>query len=149
MPDANTLTVGRFAVLDQYERKTISKRTKDALAAKKARGVQLVTPANLTPAATQKGRDRSQAQAHAHEHNERAAAHIQLLHEKGLNYSQIAQKLNALRFLTRMGKAFRAEQVKRHYLWVRVPAPGKYPWGRPARLAPAIRPGDRTAAGSP
>jgi DNA invertase Pin-like site-specific DNA recombinase len=32
MPDANTLTVGLFAVLAQHERETISKRTKDALA---------------------------------------------------------------------------------------------------------------------
>ena len=124
MPDANTLTVGIFAVLAQHERELISQRTKAALAAKQAQGAQLGTPANLTPSATQKGRDRSQAQAHAHEHNERAAAHILLLHEKGLNYSQIAERLNALRFLTRMGKVFRAEQVKRLYLRAKVPAPG-------------------------
>ena len=124
MPDANTLTVGLFAVLAQHERETISKRTKEALAAKRAQGAQLGTPANLTPAATQKGRDRNRANAHAHEHNERAAAHILLLHEKGFNYSQIAARLNALRFLTRTGKAFRAEQVKRLYLRASAPAPG-------------------------
>lgn len=116
IPDANTLTVGLFAVLAQHERETISKRTKDALAAKKAQGAQLGTPANLTRAAAQKGRDHAQAKAHAHEHNARAAAHILLLREKGFNYAQIAEKLNALRFLTRMGKAFRAQQVKRLYL---------------------------------
>lgn len=116
MPDANTLTVGLFAVLAQHERELISQRTKAALAVKKAQGAQLGTPANLTPAATQKGWDRSQAKAHTHEHNERAAAHILLLREKGFNYSQIAERLNALRFLTRTGKAFRAEQVKRLYL---------------------------------
>ncbi|AMR25526.1 resolvase (plasmid) [Hymenobacter psoromatis] len=118
MPDANTLTVGLFAVLAQHERETISKRTKDALAAKKARGARLGTPANLTPAATQKGRARNQANARMNEHNDRAGAHILLLREKGFNYSQIAEKLNALRFLTRTGKAFRAEQVKRLYLRV-------------------------------
>jgi DNA invertase Pin-like site-specific DNA recombinase len=116
MPDANTLTVGLFAVLAQHERETISKRTKDALASKLAQGAQLGTPANLTLAATQKGRDQSVAKAHANEHNERAAAHILLLREKGLNYSQIAEKLNGLRFVTRHGKPFRAEQVKRLYL---------------------------------
>jgi hypothetical protein len=39
-----------------------------------------------------------------------------LLKEKGFNYSQIAEKLNQLRFRTRTGKLFRAEQVKRLYL---------------------------------
>jgi hypothetical protein len=82
-----------------------------------ALGAQLGTPANITPAATQKGRDRNQAIAHANEYNERAAVHI-LLREKGFNYSQIAEKLNQLRFVTRTGKAFRAEQVKRLYLRV-------------------------------
>jgi DNA invertase Pin-like site-specific DNA recombinase len=121
MPDANTLTVGIFAVLAQHERELISHRTKAALAAKQAQGAQLGTPANLTPAATQKGRDRNQAIAHANEHNERAAAHILLLREKGFNYSQIAEKLNQLRFVTRTGKAFRPEQVKRLYLRVTAP----------------------------
>jgi len=116
MPNANTLTVGIFAVLAQHERELISQRTKAALAAKLAQGAQLGTPANLTPAATQKGRDQSVAKAHANEHNERAAAHILLLREKGFNYSQIAEKLNMLRFVTRHGKPFRAEQVKRLYL---------------------------------
>jgi DNA invertase Pin-like site-specific DNA recombinase len=50
MPDANTLTVGLFAVIAQHERETISKRTKDALAAKKAWGATLGSPANFTPA---------------------------------------------------------------------------------------------------
>ena len=54
MPDANTLTVGLFAVLAQHERETISKRTKGALKAKKARGAQLGTPANLTDEARTK-----------------------------------------------------------------------------------------------
>ena len=106
MPDANTLTVGIFTVLAQHERELISQRTKAALAAKLAQGAVLGTPASLNPAATQKGRDRNQANALANEHNERAAAHILLLREKGLNYSQIAEKLNALRFVTHTSKAF-------------------------------------------
>jgi DNA invertase Pin-like site-specific DNA recombinase len=57
MPDANTLTVGLFAVIAQHERETISKRSKDALTAKKARGAQLSTPANLTESVTRQGRE--------------------------------------------------------------------------------------------
>jgi len=56
MPDANTLTVGLFAVIAQHEREMISKRTIDALTAKKARGAVLGTPANMTSAAIAKSK---------------------------------------------------------------------------------------------
>ena len=66
MPDANTLTVGLFAVIAQHERETISQRTKDALQAKKARGAQLGTPANLTEQVRQVGLATRQRNAREH-----------------------------------------------------------------------------------
>src|SRR5215218_5241968 len=47
MPEANEMVVGIMAVVAQAERKMISQRTKDALAAAKARGKRFGTPANL------------------------------------------------------------------------------------------------------
>jgi len=48
MPRATEMTIGLMAASAQAERKLISDRTKAALAAAKARGTKLGTPANLT-----------------------------------------------------------------------------------------------------
>ena len=48
MTEANELTVGIMALVAQKERKAISRRTKDALAVAKARGVTLGNPNGAT-----------------------------------------------------------------------------------------------------
>ncbi|WP_375436399.1 recombinase family protein [uncultured Hymenobacter sp.] len=113
MPDANTLTVGIFAVLAQHERETISKRTKEALKAKKARGAQLGSPANLTDLARHNSIAVRQQKRRALLATRYALSLITVLHQQGQSYSSIARQLNAEGFLTAQGKAYSHTQVCR------------------------------------
>ncbi|RZJ85816.1 MAG: resolvase, partial [Hymenobacter sp.] len=113
MPDANTLTVGIFAVLAQHEGEVISKRTKDALAAKKARGEQLGNIANFTAAGREKGRAQQQVNARQHKANVQAAELIRLHHATGKSLRGIAKALNEKGFTTRRGCHFTPGAVHR------------------------------------
>jgi DNA invertase Pin-like site-specific DNA recombinase len=113
MPDANTLTVGLFAVIAQHERETISKRTKDALAAKKVRGAQLGSPQNFTTTVIAQGQAAMQRNAREHQANRQAAQLAELLRAKGQTLWQIADKLNEAGYRTRRGKEFHATTVQR------------------------------------
>lgn len=113
MPDANTLTVGLFAVIAQHERETISKRTKDALAAKKARGAQLGSPENLTDDVRRRGREAQQQNAQQHQANRQAARLATLLQGHGHTLQQIAAELNEAGYRTRRGKLFYPATVQR------------------------------------
>lgn len=113
IPDANSLTVGIFAVLAQHERETISKRTKDALQVKKARGAQLGSPANLTEAARRKSIAVRQQKRQALLATRYALSLITVLHSQGQSYSSIARQLNTAGFLTAQGKAYSHTQVSR------------------------------------
>ncbi|HEX8657626.1 MAG TPA: recombinase family protein [Hymenobacter sp.] len=113
MPEANTLTVGLFAVIAQHERETISKRTKDALAAKKARGATLGTPANFTSAVIAQGQAAMQANARGHQANRQAARLAELLRAKGHTLQQVADELNQAGYRTRRGRTFHPTTVQR------------------------------------
>jgi DNA invertase Pin-like site-specific DNA recombinase len=113
MPDANTLTVGLFAVIAQHERETISKRTKDALTAKKARGAVLGSPQNFTTAVIAQGQQAMQRNAREHQANRQAAQLAELLRARGQTLWQIAAKLNEAGYRTRRNKEFHATTVQR------------------------------------
>lgn len=113
MPEANTLTIGIFAVLAQHERELISSRTKAALQAKKLQGHKLGKPENLTNEARAKGVIVIKEKAQANENNRRAAALIKSYRENGMNWQTIAQELNQFGFRTAKGKQFQAVQVQR------------------------------------
>ena len=113
LPEANTLTVGIFAVLAQHEAELISSRTKSALAAKKARGETLGTPANLTTAAREKGREAHRLNAANNQNTITAKGYAKLLREGGATLRQVADTLNVEGFKTPRGGRFAAVQVAR------------------------------------
>ncbi|WP_266206383.1 recombinase family protein [Pontibacter kalidii] len=113
MPDANTLTIGIFAVLAQHERELISSRTRAALQQKKLQGFALGTPENLTQGARTKGLQIRQENAASHKANRQATELIQMYREKDMTYQQIADRLNSHGFTTRRGKKFFAITVQR------------------------------------
>jgi DNA invertase Pin-like site-specific DNA recombinase len=113
MPDANTLTVGIFALIAQHERETISKRTKDALAAKEARGEAIEAHAQLTPDIIVKSLQARQHNAATRPHNRQARRLAVSLHKQGLSLQQIAMELNEASFRTRRGQTFWKMSVQR------------------------------------
>lgn len=116
IPDANTLTVGIFAVLAQHERKLISQRTKAALAAKKVRGQTLGTPANLAHAHRLKGVQVRQERAVNSLANRQAAELASLYRSMGWTLRQIAGKLTESGYKTVQGCQFNAAGIRRRLL---------------------------------
>jgi DNA invertase Pin-like site-specific DNA recombinase len=111
LPDANTLTIGIYASMAQYEAERISERTRAALAEAKRRGTKLGKPANLTPDAQHKS-------AAANRQNARDAYakignYIAMLRGSGLSLRGIAERLNTDGYRTRTGATFTAATVAR------------------------------------
>jgi DNA invertase Pin-like site-specific DNA recombinase len=118
MPEANTLTIGIFAVLAQHERELISSRTKAALSAKKERGEKIGKPDNFHHEGRRKGAATMKKLSGEAKENRQAIELIGLYrqqkNEKGkpMTFEAIAQKLNASGFITRRGKSFTKGWVK-------------------------------------
>lgn len=114
LPEANTMTVGVMAVVAQHEREAISRRTKEALAASKARGTKL---GGIRAGAA----DITQYQAQgALAASEKAAARLsdiaddlRRLRDEGLSLNAIAHRLNDLGILASRGGRWDATQVRR------------------------------------
>jgi DNA invertase Pin-like site-specific DNA recombinase len=113
LPAADEFTLHILAAVAQKEASAISTRTRDALAAKKARGFQLGTPANLTAAARERALASLQQNAQDHLHNRQAAQLANLLRASGVSLRAIATQLNQSGYHTRRGKAFHPMGVQR------------------------------------
>jgi DNA invertase Pin-like site-specific DNA recombinase len=113
IPEANTLTLGVFAAMAQHEREIISVRTRAALAARKARGLPLGTPRDLSAYATAAGvTGRAVLSAKATKHAAEIAPQIEKARIEGCNtLRQIAEWLNVQGFVTPRGKTWTASAV--------------------------------------
>ena len=113
LPAADEFTLHILAAVAQKKAAAVSSRTRNALAAKKARGFTLGTPANLTPDARAKGLVARQTNAQANVRNRQAAQLALLLQANGVSLRGIADRLNQLGYVTRRGKAFHPMGVQR------------------------------------
>lgn len=111
MPELNTLTLGIFATLAQYERELISERTKKALQAKKLQGFKLGKPENLKQNARDNSIQARRKNAIENENNKKAYSLAIALKNSGASLNKIAKSLNQNGFKTRRGKNFTAKGV--------------------------------------
>lgn len=113
MPEVqDVLTLAIYAGLAEQERNLISKRTKDALQALKAKGVKLGTN-NLTVDGRQQGAETMKRKAHENVNNIRALTLAQKLKKQGLSLNKIARRLNENCIPTARGGKHTATSVMR------------------------------------
>ncbi len=102
-----------MASFAQHEAEQIAKRTRAALAQKKARGFVLGKPENLTDSHRAQGVLVIKENALTHSTNRQAAELIRLYERDQLSLRAIAERLNEHGFRTRYGKLFQCESVRR------------------------------------
>ena len=113
-PEANRLVLHIIASIAEYEAGLISTRTKQALMAKKARGVSLGKPENLVNnlgKAITKSNLTNRQRALDNDNNRRAIAMLKVMANQDLSLSEMARRLNEEGFVTSQGKQFTAWQV--------------------------------------
>jgi len=115
LPELNTLTLGIFGSVAQWERELISSRTKRGLEELKKRGVKLGTPQNFTKEGRIKGLEVVKFNKASNENWRRAKTFIEHFQMKNgyISLSEIAKELNSNGYKTRRGCRFTAIAVKR------------------------------------
>ncbi|APG11489.1 resolvase [Bradyrhizobium japonicum] len=114
MPNANRLTVGIMAMVAEEERRMISKRTKDALAAAKRRGTMLGGDRGVVPSKKAREMAAETLQARANARASDLAPIIRELQEAGkTSLRAIAEGLNEAGILTPRKSKWSAVQVQR------------------------------------
>jgi DNA invertase Pin-like site-specific DNA recombinase len=115
LPELNTLTLGIFGSVAQWERELISSRTKRGLEELKKKGVKLGSPQNLTLEARIKGAEVIRRNKLENENWKRAQTFIEHFQMKNgyINLSEISNALNENGYKTRRGCLYSAGTVKR------------------------------------
>lgn len=108
-PTADELTIGIYAVMGMHERKEISRRTRQALAVAKARGIKLGT------AGAQNIKKANEAKIEAAEAFARKIRPVvEPLRVSGKTYQEIADILNEMNIKTPQGKTFYPASVRNY-----------------------------------
>jgi DNA invertase Pin-like site-specific DNA recombinase len=105
MPEAQRVTVHMMAAIAEHEREAISKRTKEALTAAKARGVRLGNPRPDLAKAT------AQAAERAAQFRTALLPLVQSLKADGRSFRAVADDLNARRVPTLNGREWHPATV--------------------------------------
>ena len=106
MPNADAFQLHIYAALAEQERSFISLRTKQALAAAKARGVKLGGMRDATMKRNEAAKDAADAAV------QRVSSIILPMRESGATFQRIADALNAANVPTPRGKKWQAMSVK-------------------------------------
>lgn len=113
-PQANKMVLHILAAISQYEAELVATRTKQALAAKKARGAVLGNPDHLLEnldSAIAKSVETNKRKAEENPNNKRAAAMLKVLAKEGKTLQEMADYLNEQGFTTSKGYKFTRSAV--------------------------------------
>lgn len=121
MPMVNTMILGVFASVAQYERELISKRTKDALAAKRARGEHLGRPKGTSLEEANQASSIARRQRALNDPTNKTIWEVVRIHTKDFtevhkaNFEEAVKTLNKMGVKTTSGMDMNIDRIRSAY----------------------------------